>query len=178
MRKDKDTMSDITTLSFHKYIYETYLDNAGILVCERFPVAYINKSYCYFIRPSTDELTKVPINFVYDSIDELYNDKKNEDVIPDRLRWICWTYYFWTSLDMSKYGMQIKKELENTKRKEILNNKLEDIDRKIRSKNDYLERIRAGIQYAENEIKKLEEEKLKTLEVLESLKNSERKTNE
>ena len=172
-------MSDITTLSSHKYIYEIYMDSIGTLVCKKFPVVYINKSYCYFIRPGTDELTKVPIGFIYDSIDELYNNnKKNDTVILNYLRLFHWTGYFWISLDMSKYGTQIKKELETNKRKEILNNKLENIDSNIRSKNDYIARTKAGIQYAENGIKKMEEERLKILEALKSLESLERGSNE
>lgn len=177
IRKDENTMSDITTLSSHKYIYEIYMDSIGTLVCEKFPIAYINKSYCYFISPGTDELTKVPIGSIYDSIDELYN-KKNDTGVPNYLRWFRWTGYFWNSLDMSKYGTQIKKELETNKRKEILNNKLENIDSNIRSKNDYIARTKAGIQYAENEIKKMEEERLKILEALKSLESLERGSNE
>ena len=57
---------------------------------------------------ATNELTKVPIGSIYDSIDEL-NNKKNDTGVPNYLRWFRWTGYFWNSLDMSKYGTQIKK---------------------------------------------------------------------
>ena len=160
-------MVDLSTPSSHKYIYEIYVNNKNELVCEKFPVAYINETYCYFIKPENVTLNCIDIVTIWNNIDNLIK-KENIEKVSYSLLEAYNSYYLWSPLDADECVLFMNK-LMILKKKRRLN----VINWQIENKNYDIIKWKNNIQEDEKKIDELKEEQKELLKELENLEDSE-----
>ena len=106
-------MPNKETLSKHKYIYYVYETADKTIHIEKFPVIYINSKYVYYKRHRKDELDKVYVGYVKDSLADVYN--KDYKFISESDR------YFWNDVDNAQDVVDMLKKKADEDR--IKNNK-------------------------------------------------------
>ena len=108
-------MTDITTLSSHKYIYELYMDKEEEIHWRKFLIVYLNKQYVYYTVPGKNTLEYKPTFYIVDNVSEV---NSRFDNWYDRVSYMHNTikhggrYYFWDSFIKSDEGKEFKKYMD------------------------------------------------------------------
>lgn len=146
---------DIHNLSKYKYIYEMYIDRNGTLVYERFPIAYANQHYTYFIRPGAEMLDYVSTSMIWNTFQAMFDNgaiKYNVyKFLKDRGR-----YHFFIPIGTDEFGAKLKNSLSaQSKYDELVTRKL-NLENKISWEKATIIRQRQNADNTEKVVKQLE----------------------
>lgn len=142
-------MLDKTTLSKQKHIYYVY-NSGNETHIEKFPVVYLNSKYVYFKRQRQDELSRVYLSFVKDSLQELKD--------PDHFGSNCFAYerdrYYWNMEDNpQEFIKELKEKFEVARRKKYTADAKRELERKQKAYEEALKKFEmyAKLEEEENE---------------------------
>ena len=146
---------DIHNLSKYKYIYEMYIDRNGTLVYERFPIAYANQHYTYFIRPGAEMLDYVSTSMIWSTFQAMFD---NGAVKHNVYRFLKdgGRYYFFIPIGTNEFGAKLKDALSaQSKYDELVTRKL-NLENKISWEKATIIQQRQSADNTEKVVKQLE----------------------
>lgn len=107
LEKDKENLSKI------KFIYKLYKTVDNILHIERFPVIYINSTYVYYKQGSQEELSRIPLSSLSNSVSyiikllEMRKDMKELSRLSHNFE------FFFVDMDIEKAELKLNDILKN-----------------------------------------------------------------
>ena len=160
---------DIHNLSKYRYIYEMYIDRNGILVYERFPIAYANKHYVYFIRPGAEMLDYVSTSMIWNTFQAMFD---NGAVKYNVYRFLKdgGRYHFFIPIGTDEFGAKLKNSLSAQSKYDELTTRKLNLENRISWEKATIIRQRQSADNTEKVVKQLEVDYAKLCEEVDKAK--------
>lgn len=117
---------DRNNLSKYKYIYCMYCGEDGYIYYERFPIAYINGIYTYYITGKQELLKSVHTESISSTFAERFENADLNKVIY--LLRNGQRYYAFNSIGSDIISAQLKNSLDKISKLEVLKERVKNID--------------------------------------------------
>ena len=160
---------DIHNLSKYRYIYEMYIDRNGTLVYERFPIAYANQHYTYFIRPGAEMLDYVGTSMIWNTFQAMFDNGAVKYNVYKFLK-DGGRYHFFIPIGTDEFGAKLKNSLSaQSKYDELVTRKL-NLKNRISWEKATIIQQRQSADNTEKVVKQLEVDYAKLCEEIDKAK--------
>lgn len=167
---------DVHNLSKYKYIYEMYIDSRGDLIYERFPIAYINMHYTYFIRPGNEMLDYVGTSMIWETFQAMFDNGAIKYNVYKYLK-DGGRYHFFIPIGTDEFGAKLRNSLSAQSKYDELTTRKLNLENRISWEKATIIRQRQSADNTEKVVKQLEVDYVKLCEELEKAKAELDKTN-
>ena len=160
---------DIHNLSKYKYIYEMYIDRNGTLVYERFPIAYANQHYTYFIRPGAEMLDYVGTSMIWNTFQAMFDNGAVKYNVYKFLK-DGGRYHFFIPIGTDEFGAKLKNTLSAQSKYDELTTRKINLENRISWEKSTIIRQRQSADNTEKLVKQLEVDYAKLCEEIDKAK--------